>query len=174
MVAGRVFAALAAVLLAVAGCVEQGPPPLTQTQSFNPADVAWASKPGKNAVTGHAVLRTVGGEARTCAALPVQLIPDSSYARERMLALYGSIRKGTRQAAGASRFERTDPEYISSSRQTRCDGQGYFSFDDVPDGVWYVTAVVVWQAPGNPAPQGGAMMERIELAGGKTVKVALP
>ena len=43
----------------------------------------------------------------------------------------------------------------------------------VPDGVWYVTTAVKWDGPGDRA-EGGSMMKRVDVRGGKLVKVTLP
>ena len=42
----------------------------------------------------------------------------------------------------------------------------------VPDGVWYVTTSVKWQ--GSSQVEGGSMMQRVELRGGRQVRVSLP
>lgn len=171
------FAVVSIVVLA--GCVKQAPQ-LVNTQQFDFEEVAWAVKDGSNTVTGFAVLRTVGGEARTCAGLEARLTPDSSYARERMTTLYGSTSQGTLAAntiAGGKSYDpaKTNSSYVSSSRSTRCDGQGHFTFDRVPDGIWYATAIVVWSAnPRSGQYEGGTMMKRIEVRGGQTVRVTLP
>lgn len=159
----------------VAACVQQQQK-LVSTAPYNSGEMAWALGAGTNTVNGFAVLRTVGGEARTCAALPVRLIPDSPLARERMMGLYLSTSQGTNPAAGRKYDEATtDPNYVAHSRETRCDGQGNFSFEKVPNGVWYVVAGVVWSAsPRSGVLEGGSMMKRVELKGGETVKVALP
>lgn len=88
--------AAALVVLAAGACQPQAP--LMTSATFNPDEVAWSTKDGANTVTGFAVLRTVGGEARTCAGLQVYLMPDSAYARERLFQLYGSTEKGSRAA----------------------------------------------------------------------------
>ena len=170
----RMLVALASVM-ALAGCVPQRQV-LTNTTMFNPDEVSWSTKPGNNTVTGFAVLRTASGEARTCAALLVRLIPDSAYARERMSGIYGSLSQGTTRVGGpAYKEDATDKAYVASVRETRCDGQGNFTFESVPNGVWYVSASVVWSVNhSRGATEGGAMMKRIELTGGQTVKVSLP
>lgn len=165
---------VAAVALAATACVQQQK--LVASTPYNPNEMAWAVGAGTNTVTGFAVLRTVGGDARTCAGLPVRLIPDSPLARERMMGLYRSTVQGT-SAAGAPRYDdsATDPAYASHARDVRCDGQGNFTFDKVPNGVWYVAAAVVWSAaPSSGRLEGGSMMRRVELKGGETVKVSLP
>jgi hypothetical protein len=54
-----------------------------------------------------------------------------------------------------------------------CDASGSFSFPRVPDGVWYVTTAVKWDGPGDRA-EGGSMMKRVDVRGGKLVKATLP
>lgn len=175
--AGKIVRSLVAFasVMALAGCVPQRQV-LTNTTMFSPDEVSWSTKPGNNTVTGFAVLRTASGEARTCAALLVRLIPDSAYARERMTGIYGSLSQGTTRVGGpAYKEDATDKAYVASVRETRCDGQGNFTFESVPNGVWYLTASVVWSVnPSRGATEGGAMMKRIELTGGQTVKVSLP
>jgi hypothetical protein len=166
----------ALVLLLVTGaCAQQQQ--ATLASSMNAAEMAWARGEGANTVTGFAILRTVGGEARTCAGLTAQLIPDSVYARERMAAIFGNTVKGTRASnRGAVKFTTSgDPLYLSLVRTTRCDGQGAFTFERVPDGVWYVTTSVTWKSdPTSPLNEGGSMMQRVELRGGQTTRVTLP
>jgi hypothetical protein len=59
-------------------------------------------------------------------------------------------------------------------RQTTCDAQGYFAFDHVPDGSFYVAAEVVWKANGNSfIYEGGALMKPVTLKGGESTKLTL-
>jgi len=163
-----------AFALAISGCVQQQQQ-VALTTSFNPSEFEWARKDGNNAISGFAVLRTVGGEARTCAGLPAYLGPDSAYTRERIMKIYGSTEKGTRAANDPLKFTNDDASYRSILRETRCDGQGGFTFEKVPDGTWYVTTSVVWKAnPSSPLFEGGNMMRRVEVRGGQTAKVTLP
>jgi hypothetical protein len=167
-------ALLLAFVLVISGCVQQQQVALTT--SVNPSETDWARKDGANTINGFGVLRTVSGEARTCAGLAANVIPDSSHTRERMLAIFGSVVKGTRAANnGAVKFSNEDSQYTSLIRTTRCDGQGNFTFERVPDGTWYVTTSVVWKAnPSSPLFEGGSMMQRVEVRGGQTIKVSLP
>jgi hypothetical protein len=163
-----------AIMVFLGGCTQQE---ATLSTSMNQSEMAWAQGDGRNTVTGFAVLRTVGGEARTCAGLTVNLIPDSPYARERMTAIFGNTVKGTREAnRGPVKFSSSDdPLYVSLLRSTRCDGQGAFTFERVPDGVWYATTSVTWKSdPRSFLTEGGSMMQRVELRGGQTGRVTLP
>ena len=55
----------------------------------------------------------------------------------------------------------------------RCDTAGSFSFPRVPDGIWYATTSVKWDGPAQQV-EGGSMMQRGEVRGGRLVKLTLP
>ena len=120
-------------------------------------------------------MRTVAGEARTCAGLEVMLAPDSAHARERIIATYGNLEKGSIQAHQVPKFSKNDPNYAAAIRTTRCDGQGNFSFEKLPDGTFYVSAPVLWKAnPRSPLYEGGIIMQKVTLRGNAVTKVTLP
>lgn len=132
----------------------------------------WSAARGDNVIEGSALLRTRGGEVRTCAALEAAIIPVSVYAKERMIHLYGNAHGGYRPVWHQVRFEPDVNAFYRTVRTTKCDAQGEFSFEGLPDGDWFVMATVVWEAPGAGA-QGGSLMVRVKLRGGETQKVLL-
>lgn len=76
----------------------------------------------------------------------------------------------------AVKFDSTDPFYQKAKRTTTCDAQGNFSFTDLPDGEYYVNAMVVWGIPmgyGMVSRQGGPVMQRVSLHGGEHKRVVL-
>ncbi len=158
--------------LAVAGCAQLGLQESALSKPIASSEVDWSRKSGANTVSGNAHI-AAGGTNHTCAGQSANLIPDSPYARARMTAIFGNDSKGMRAASlGAVKFERDDPLYVSSLRTTRCDASGSFSFPRVPDGVWYVTTSVKWE--GAARPEGGSVMQRVDVRGGRLVKVTLP
>ena len=158
-----------ALILALAGCAQFQQQAALST-GIAPGEVEWARKTGRNTVSGNASLKS-GGTTYTCAGQSANLIPDTAYARARMTAIFGNASRGTRAASlGAVKFERDDPLYVSTLRTARCDASGSFSFPGVPDGVWYVTTSVKWQ----DGSQGSSMMQRVDVQGGRLVKVMLP
>ena len=160
------------VTLAVAGCAQFSPQQSALTSGIAPAEVEWARKTGRNTVSGTASLK-VAGTTHSCAGQSANLIPETAYARARMTAIFGNASRGTRAASlGPVKFERDDPLYVSSLRTARCDAAGSFSFPGVPDGAWYVTTSVKWQ--GTAQVEGSSMMQRVDVQGGKLVKVTLP
>jgi hypothetical protein len=161
-----------ALILAVAGCAQLGLQESALSTPIAPSEVDWARASGANSVSGIALIKA-GNTSHTCAGQSAMLIPDSAYARARMTAIFGNATKGTRAASlGAAKFERDDPLYVSTLRTVRCDAMGSFSFPRVPDGGWYVTSSVKWQ--GASQVEGGSVMQRVDLRGGRLVKVMLP
>ena len=164
------LAAVLVLILAVAGCA-QIERQVALSSGIAPSEVEWARKSGANTVAGTASMKA-GGTTHTCAGQSANLIPDTAYARARMTAIFGNDTRGTRAASlGPVKFEKDDPLYVSSLRTTRCDASGSFAFPRVPDGVWYVTSSVKW---GPTQMEGGSMMQRLDVRGGRLVKVTLP
>jgi hypothetical protein len=155
--------------LALAGCAQLGLPGSALSTPITPSEVEWSRKTGNNTVIGNASIKA-GATTHTCAGQAANLIPDTAYARARMTAIFGNDSRGMRAASlGPVKFERDDPLYVSSLRTTRCDASGSFAFPRVPDGVWYATTSVKWGQA-----EGGSMMQRLEVRGGRMVKVTLP
>jgi len=160
-----------ALLLALAGCA-QVQQQAALSSGISPMEVEWARKSGRNTVSGNASLKS-GSTTHTCAGQSANLIPDTAYARARMEAIFGNATRGTRAASlGPVKFERDDPLYVQTLRTTRCDASGSFSFPSVPDGVWYATTSVKWE--GASQVEGSSMMQRVDVRGGRLVKVMLP
>jgi hypothetical protein len=68
-----------------------------------------------------------------------------------MTAIFGSAAGDMRPtSAGAVKFERDDPRYVA----------------------WYVTTSVKWNGPSGI--EGGSMMRRVSLSGGRTATATLP
>ncbi len=172
------LAATVAATLVAAGCAQfdqafAPPPPSALSQPIPASEVEWSRKSGANTVSGIATLKA-GDTTHTCAGQAANLIPDNAYARARMTAIFGNDTRGARAASLAPvKFDRDDPLYVSTLRRPTCDASGSFSFPRVPDGVWYVTTAVKWDGPGDRA-EGGSMMKRVDVRGGKLVKVTLP
>jgi hypothetical protein len=157
--------------LAITGCAQFGLQEAALSTPIPPSEVDWARRSGTNTVTGLALI-DAGGTTHTCAGQSANLIPDSAYARARMTAIFGNATRGMRAAGlGPAKFERDDPLYVSTLRTTPCDVAGSFSIPRVPDGVWYVTSSVKWQ--GASQMEGGSTMQRVDVRGGRLVKVVL-
>lgn len=169
-----------AVLVALAGCASLPPPPTVPIAApWSDDAVAWSRGSGTATITGQAVLRTVGGEARTCAGLEARLIPDSAYARERLSFDYRSLDRGMKSRIQTYFWSPDPAAYSETIRTVTCDAQGTFTFEGVPAGKYYVTALVAWGIPrveyGTTfvPEQGGWLLGTVDVADGQTRRVIL-
>ncbi|WP_036767974.1 hypothetical protein [Persephonella sp. KM09-Lau-8] len=146
---------------------------------FDPNEVNWFYKKGKNTITGQAFLRTRSGEVRTCAGYEVSLIPFSKYAEERMKAFYGNSQKGFFNIQNLFfkqiEFVPDSPEYLKTKKTTICDANGRFKFENLPDGEYFIVTRVIWEVPSYSGsyPVGGYLMQRVKLKGGETKEIIL-
>jgi len=162
--------------LILGGCMTADIPATPMASTFAQSDVAWFSKPGTGTISGNAVLRTVGGDAKTCAAQQVNLIPDSAYARERMARMFAAVDgPGYMSGDAVPKLPAADQSYANSTLRNVCDSQGNFSFDHLPPGKYYVTAEVTWGIPTQyfTRREGGLLMQPVVLADGESKRVIL-
>jgi hypothetical protein len=93
-----------------------------------------------------------------------------------MMRTFGNLNDGLLKAEGGVRWVDVSARYAVAAETTRCDGQGYFVFRNVPDGTYYVTANIFWRTPGSPFPGDWLereLMQRVEVAGGQAREVHL-
>lgn len=146
-------------------------PPIIQLSLADTLD--WSKARGPNTIKANALLRTRGGEVRTCAGLPAKLVPFSGGSQDFVVREFGSDQGGLKSSAKWS-ASNLDP-YI---RDTICNAQGDFSFENLPDGKYYVVAVVTWEAPSGGQysymqQQGGTLARLVEVSGGETKSVVV-
>ena len=159
-------------LVTLSACMASMPPKHSMVSSFDPSEVEWFASTGTNSVHGSALIRQRGGGVVTCAGRSVSLMPVSTYADERILAIYGNRLKGYSQFGATVINEPPDQAYLDIARNSTCDAQGFFSFRNLPDGEFYIITDVFWEVS-NYASQGGALMHRVTLSGGKSAEVVL-
>jgi hypothetical protein len=173
----RATAVLAAFVIAGCGAILGGcaAGPVALQSRFDPGEVAWFAARGTNAIAGSAILRSFNGKVKTCAALPVTLMPVSAYARERMRYLYESENDGFNPLVGGkpADFGGDDPGYRTTAKTTRCDARGRFSFSELPDGDYYLVATVTWRDRAFGMESGGSLMQRVHVSTGETKDVLL-
>lgn len=128
---------------------------------------------------GDAMLRTRGGEVKTCAGLPVSLVPASDYTMEWISRRYGAPGGGLWQRATAPWTPAVDGGLQAFIRRGLCNAQGQFRFKDLPDGVYYVIATVTWDVVSASRygayteEQGGEMAQMVEVGGGETKTITV-
>jgi hypothetical protein len=171
-----VLATTASIALSACASTQFGRSEQSDRDRFDPQAVAWSKKPGKNSIAGTAELTTRAGTTKTCAGLEVRLVPDAPYTRDRVAMLYGTTDEGFVNAAEAKEVQErseavVDPAYKRSHKVSTCDAKGHFAFTNLADGSYYVLAPVVWRAAGNAGTDGGFLMQRVDLAGGKSKRL---
>ena len=180
------FLTIAAIAFSLVGCATAPAQKISVNlnSKFSQQEIAWSLGEGTSGIKGSALLMTQGGQPRTCAGKDVTLVPISAYSSERMSHIYGSV-PGFRQIIGNNYsgitnaspvFNDTPAEFLSTTKKTKCDAQGYFEFENIPAGQYFVTTTIVWTTPfGNHGQSynGGALVERITLTSNKLTKVTL-
>ncbi|MBA3999669.1 hypothetical protein [Brevundimonas sp.] len=133
--------------------------------SFSAADFAWSSQAGNAVIEG----RTAYGPGYACAG-SVGLTPETPYTRHRFLNLYGSLDRAALPASEvrARSVGEASADYRGYVRDTTCDAQGRFRFDDLPQGGWFIIAPVR-QGSGEPV----VLMRRVETGSRGAVSVTL-
>jgi len=165
-------ACLGAAVGLMSGCATPAPP-AQMTLPFKPSDVAWSMASGSATVEGTAAI-SAGGEVHTCAAGEAQLFAAGAYAAEMMRLVFGSDVRGYARVGLARYPTNVADDFQTTVRRARCDADGHFRFDGVPAGRWYVFSNVIFRgAGGEQAPQGGALMQRVDVAPGADVKVVV-
>jgi hypothetical protein len=155
----------------LAGCME--PMIVEPTVPFDATAASFANKKGRATISGQAFLRQRGGGVVTCAASEVSLIPDVEYSRQRMEGMYGSVEKGYTPAGVLNRIPPAKSDaYNKSGKNTTCDAQGNFSFENISNGEYFVVTTVGWQVS-EYTQEGGALMQHVSVSNGRNVKVLL-
>lgn len=171
------FALVCVVLLVMGGCAQMMVKNVSLTNHFDAEESRSALEPGNNTIKGSAVIRRNDGVVVTCAGMPVQIIPVTAYSSEIMAHAFGNTYRGYAPAnafAGKGvNFTNIDPAYnASGKRKSTGDAQGFFIFDNLKDGEYFVMAAVTWQAS-QYVQEGGALMQRVKVSNGQTVEVVL-
>ena len=134
---------------------------------------------GNNTIKGSALMRQVGGSTVTCAGNKVVLAPVTHYGEERMQYIYGNTTGGTRfhqknLLEGKPVFVNDDPDYLKLTKEVTCNAQGFFNFEKVADGEFFVVTEISWKAnPKIDIPEGGVMFKRVRVNGGEEIDVVL-
>jgi hypothetical protein len=149
--------------LALGGCVAA--PEITST--FNPVEAEHINRQGTATISGQAFLRRNDGVVVYGASSDTVLVPASTYAKERVAALY----RGGKVNSFVPSPKNTDPRYEQMARRTKNDGEGRFTFDRVADGDYFVMTTVMWMA--GDWRQGGNIMEPVTVRNGQGINLIM-
>jgi hypothetical protein len=150
----------------LAGCASIGRQPAL-TQKFDPAAAAFVNAQGRASVSGQAFVRQTNGKLLRAVGTDILLVPRTAYSDERVAALYGdgdTLRWGVR-------VPEAEPLYEQYVRKTVASSGGSFRFDHVADGGYYIVAMIF--LPGEYIAHEFPILERVTVAGGKSVRVVM-
>lgn len=127
---------------------------------FSDEDFAAFRGDGQATLEGEAFVKTENGEVRNCSGETVFLAPDTPFDFEVITAFLFHLDLALKRAGPAAQYW----------RESSCDSQGKFNFDDVPVGNWIVITAVRWGNSGRViggTRQGGQLAKKISLRSGK-------
>ena len=140
---------------------------------------------GPNTIIGSALIQQSGGGIVHCGGDEVLLVDATDYSSELVMQVFASTDTGYVRARNLW-FDQVrtiretivhavnvHPDWWQATRLTLCDAQGEFVFDNVADGAYFLLVSVVWVAGRYSSIQGGTMMLRIEISGGKPHRVVI-
>ncbi|MDR2892422.1 MAG: hypothetical protein LBV80_04985 [Deltaproteobacteria bacterium] len=159
---------LAAVAcLGMMGCFPVQQQKITTTLQFDASETQRLMLPGKNTLAGSAMLKTRGGDVKTCAGEYVSLYPYTDYHESIFTQVYGNPNDGYRNVyAPTMDMSLISIGFMQYRQRTMCDPQGYFRFENVSDGDFYLVTRVIWEVPSN-GMQGGELIQKVTLSGGE-------
>lgn len=166
MLSSRISALLVA---SVAACAPQ----YEMKNSFDPAEAAFATKPGRTTVTGQAFLRQRGGGVVTCAGEGVALMPSIKYTDEMIQRSFGSTTGGLAGAFAPYPAKDAVPQLEKVTKKAQCDANGNFSFPNVAPGAYWAMSKVTWTVGNNIIPEGGIVARRVIVPPTGSVSVLL-
>ena len=149
--------------LALMACAVRQPEPVQMQMRFDYDLHKPYTQLGTNTIKGQGFLRQKGGGLVTCAGNYVLLLPATPFFREAL----SHLRAGRNPLFA----DRIDPAYRTMIKQSQCDAQGNFTFSGLPNGGWLVVTEVKWTV--GYSPQGGALMQEVNIANGETKQVLL-
>jgi len=161
----------ATTVIGTSGCAHS-PQTVQLISKFQASQARQQLEKGNGTIKGSGLLRQRGGGVVTCAGNEVMLIPFTTYAAERVSAIYGNPNGGYASIynAGRIKFDPDLPEYRVLMKKTLCDAQGYFKFTNVSPGNFYVFTKIVWAVKG---AEGGTIAEKISVADGEEKEIVL-
>ena len=151
-------------------------PKVMLTSIFDAQEMSDKLDEGTNAIKGSALIRQNGGGTVTCAGGDVGLVPVTNYSTERMLVLYKNDERGYRSRlmnGTQSPFANDNSEYLKMGRRAKCDAQGFFKFEKLKDGSYYIFTAIQWNVPGSYVTEGGSLMVKAAVKNSQTTEIVM-
>jgi hypothetical protein len=164
---------IAGIMVATfAGCAVQPVAKINLSTKFDKEEAQKLLKDGPNTIKGSALIRQAGGGVVTCAGREVRLVPATAYASERIGYIYNNGSSGFAPAYKQTQFSENETDYFVNVKNSMCDAQGYFKFEKVADGEFYVLTNILWRV-NQYNNEGGALMRKVKVNAGEIKEVVL-
>ncbi len=149
-----------ALLALLAACAA----PVTLQNRFDPAEAAYAVKPGTGTVEGEAFVRKFNGRIANAAGLAIYLVPVTPYTTELMQAV--ETGSGVTALSG---------ELDDYARGLAADSKGRFKFERIPPGDYYLLTQMTWseRAGKETLTFYKGLVMQVTMAAGEHKKVSL-
>jgi hypothetical protein len=150
------------LVVVLAACVGSPANPYKRQAQFIEAEYAPYGKPGTSTISGQAFVKTRGGDVRYGAGNEVGLNPVTTYSNEWF---EQTVRK-------QRVMEAADPRCDKYYWETRADGEGRFTFENLPAGEYYVFCVISWEVAGQYGMEttGGVASAKVKVGSGQHLK----
>lgn len=160
---------------ALCGCATNLPPPI----AFNAAEAEFSRAKGVAVLKGQSFLRRNDGMVVYGAGSDVMLVPKTNHSEQALQNSFGGRKQRPEiNLLGSNVLGndlKLDPGFQPFIRKTKADGQGNFTFENIPPGQYYVLSRVTWCAPSRYGcdQQGGDLMETITVTPTENVVTVL-
>lgn len=154
--------------------VSTGPKLAVLSVKFSPKEANYIFDSGTGIITGRAFIKASDGSIKTASGSSATLLPVTKYAIQRVNAIYGRAGVATRKVKFAKQSD--DPRYHVYTRTAAVGAGGNFTFSGLAAGEYFVTTGINWKerdASGKRARRGIALVKRVTVSDGVTVKVIL-
>jgi len=151
-----------------------GPKLAVLSVKFDPKEANYIFDKGTGTISGRAFIKASDGTTKTAAGSSATLLPATRYAEQRVNAIYGSAGVATRKVKFSKGSD--DPRYHVYTRTAAVGSDGNFTFGGLAAGDYFVTTGINWKtrdASGKSARRGIALVKRVSVVNGETVKVIL-
>lgn len=130
---------------------------------YNPDDFILEKQAGTGKISGQAFLKTLGGDVKYGAGCTVFCLESTPYTDE----LYYAAER--RQLID----ERTlNPDFKLHARQVVANGEGEFTFPNLPAGKYYVYTTITWYIT-RYRQSGGGVQAEVNLGDGESKNIIL-
>jgi len=133
-----------------------------QRVPYNELEYVHFKEAGTAKVTGQAFLRTSSGDVKYAAGSRVSLVPVTSISNQWYYQWYLVENHINPEKVVA----KADTRHLAIKRRTKADGEGKFTFRNIPAGEYFINTSVVWKVDQNTV--GGFISNKVSIEDGES------